>query len=192
MRFTFFRPEVTVRAGRTSSRGWVLLELMNAVSLLAIVGALSMYFMGIYVARSKHAEALGGVKTMAEQAAAYYEKSDSTQPKGTPPEAAREMRHFPIGSREAVPPVHIIRGKRFQTNPADWGVPPWSDLNFSIHQPQFYSYRFESSGRGRDAKASASAEGDIDGDGENSRYEIALTVNDKFQAIASPPQVREE
>jgi hypothetical protein len=93
------------------------------------------------------------------------------------------MRHFPASSRGSVPQnPDDVRGKRYQSTRADWSPSPWRELNFSIPQPQFYRYSFESSGTGKSSVAVAIAEGDLDGNGVKSTYRLRVTVNDKLAA----------
>jgi hypothetical protein len=151
---------------------------MNFIALAAVLSALAMYGLARYVRHAKTAEAIASVSAVAEAAAAYYENSDSAQPVGTTPEAARAMRHFPPPSNGTVPPsMAMIRGKRYQSSLADWGGPPWIDMRFSIQQPQYYAYAFDSSGSGVGAKATVTAQGDLDGDGLLSMYRLGVVVD---------------
>jgi len=148
---------------------------MNLMGLVGILLALGMYALARYMQRSKTVEAVSTVSALATSAAAYYNASDSTQPAGTKPEAAHAMRHFPASSKDSVPKDFVdVRGKRYASGPGDWSVSPWRDLKFSIQQPQFYSYSFQSSGVGSSAKAFAVASGDLDGDGHSSTYKLAI------------------
>jgi len=170
-----------------SPRGFTILELLNALSLVAILAALGMYGVGRYVRYQKTLEAMGSVSAMAQAAVAYYNESDATQPAGGPQLAAHAMRHFPASSRGSVPQnAEDVRGKRYQSTRADWSPSPWRELNFSLVQPQFYRYSFESSGTGRAAVATAIANGDLDGSGTQSAYRQRVSVNDKFEAQLAP------
>jgi type IV pilus assembly protein PilA len=163
--------------------GFTLLELLNAVSLAAVISALAMYGLGRYIRHGKTAEAIGSVSALAQAALAYYNDSDSTQPAGGAEAASHAMRHFPASSRGSVPQnPDDVRGKRYQSTRADWSPSPWRELNFSIPQPQFYRYSFESSGTGKSSVAVAIAEGDLDGNGVKSTYRLRVTVNDKLAA----------
>jgi type II secretory pathway pseudopilin PulG len=165
------------RRRRRRVRGFTLPEAMNFVALAAVLSALGMYALARYVKHAKTAEAIGSVSAIAEAAAAYYENSDGAQPVGTTPEAARAMRHFPPPSNGTVPPMEMVRGKRYQSSLSDWNVPPWSDMRFSIPQPQYYAYAFDSQGSGVGAKAQVTAQGDLDGNGVYSKYRLGVTVD---------------
>jgi prepilin-type N-terminal cleavage/methylation domain-containing protein len=169
------------------SHGFTLVELMNVLTLAAILVALGMYGLARYVRHAKTAEAVGSVQAIAQAAAAFYNESDANQPVGAPAAAARAMRHFPPPSRTSVPPdPRDVRGQRYQSEMADWDVSPWRELHFSIPQPQCYAYSFDSSGTGVQATASAIAHGDLDGDGSISTYELNVGPDDKLVARVSP------
>jgi type II secretory pathway pseudopilin PulG len=174
-------------SARASRGGFTLLEALNALTLLAILATLGMYGVGKWVRHGRTLEAIGSVHAIAQAAVAYYDDSDATQPTGGAQAAAHAMRHFPGPSRGTVPAdLADVRGKRYQSNLADWSPSPWRELNFSIHQPQNYRYGFESSGTGRASVATGVAQGDLDGSGLASTYRLRVTVNDKYEAEVAP------
>ncbi len=165
---------------------------MNALTLVAVLAALAMYGFGRYVRHAKTFEAIGSVHAIAQAAVVYYDESDATQPAGGAQAAVHAMRHFPASSRGMVPQdAEDVRGKRYQSTRADWSPSPWRELNFSIPQPQYYRYGFESSGTGRASTATAIAEGDLDGSGARATYRQRVVVNDKFEAELAPSIERE-
>jgi type IV pilus assembly protein PilA len=169
-----------------------VLELLNSLSIAAVLAALAMYGLGRYVRHAKTLEALGSVNAIAQAAVSAYNESDATQPAGGAEAAAHAMRHFPASSRGSVPQdAEDVRGKRYQSTRADWSPSPWRELHFSIPQPQYYRYSFESSGTGRASVASAIAQGDLDGGGLQSLYRQRITVNDNFEAQIVPTVERE-
>lgn len=174
-------------------RGFTVLELMNALALTCIVAALGMYIAARYVRHSRTAEAVNSVQALATGAANFYEnESTRTEPVGTKPDQARQMRRFPPISRTSVPPSpDDVKGKRYQSSPAEWKRAPWDNLGFSMHQPQYYLYSFESQGAGREATATATAHGDLNGDGNLSTFRLTVGVDEKFKAVVSPNLVRE-
>jgi hypothetical protein len=148
---------------------------MNFLAIAAILSALGMYGLARYVRHAKTAEAIGSLMAIAEAAAAYYDASDANQPAGTTPEAAHAMRHFPPPSKAGVPPdATFVKGARYQSTLADWSGSPWAELRFSIPQPQYYSYSFESQGSGVQAKAVVVAHGDLDGNGVVSTFKLTI------------------
>jgi type II secretory pathway pseudopilin PulG len=170
-----------------AERGFAWIEVINFVSLAAILGALAMYGLGRYVRHAKTAEAVGSVAAIAQAAAADYDESDATQPAGAPESAVRAMRYFPPPSRASVPAdLDSIHGKRYQSTLADWQSSPWRELHFSIPQPQYYAYSFDSTGTGPQATATATARGDLNGDGVLSTYKLTVMPDDKSNAKVSP------
>jgi type II secretory pathway pseudopilin PulG len=150
---------------RIRTRGFSAVELMNFLALAAVLTAIGMYALARYVRHGKTAEAMESVTRLANGAAEYYNKSDTNQPQGASPQAVHAMRHFPPSARTPVPEDPLgVRGRRYQSNAADWSGSPWRELGFSIIQPQCYQYSFESQGAGAAAKATVIAEGDLDGE----------------------------
>ena len=177
---------------RLRRRAFTLIELLNTLSVVAVLGALAMYGFGRYVRHAKTLEALGSVNAIAQASVSAYNESDATQPSGGAQAAIHAMRHFPASSRGSVPQdPEDVRGKRYQSTRADWSPSPWRELNFSIPQPQFYRYSFESSGTGRASVATAIAHGDLDGSGVQSTFRQRISVNDRFEAEVAPTIERE-
>lgn len=155
--------------------GFTAIELMNFLGLAAILSAIGMYALARYVRHAKTVEAASSVTALAGAAAEYYNTSDATQPSGAALKSVHAMRHFPPPSRVSVPEDPLsVRGRRYQSNLADWSPSPWRDLRFSIVQPQCYQYSFEAEGAGETAKALVIAQGDLDGDGLRSNYSLAV------------------
>ncbi|NOU30889.1 MAG: hypothetical protein HOO96_23575 [Polyangiaceae bacterium] len=169
------------------ARAVTLVEVLNLLTLGAVVAALAMYGVARYTQHSKTAEAMSAVSTLAKNAATYYDASDATQPLGAAPDAAHAMRHFPTSAKTPVPEdAKLVEGKRYRSSSADWSRPPWKDLGFSIVQPQCYAYNFTSDGSGAQAKATATAQGDLDGDGERSYFSLSVTPDGKLNAVVAP------
>lgn len=170
------------RVNRRRERGFTLPEVMNFVALAAILSALGMYGLARYVRHAKTAEAVGSVTALAEAAANYYDTSDGNQPVGTTADSAHAMRHFPPASKFSVPPdPESVKARRYQSALPDWQASPWRELHFSMPQPQFYAYSFESQGAGAIAKATIIAHGDLDGDGVTSTYRITIAPDENFK-----------
>lgn len=167
--------------------GFTLVEVMNALAITCVVGAVAMYFVARYVRHAKTAEAIGSLTALGEGSVRYFETSDLNQPAGARPDSTRAMRHFPPTSHTSVPAdPEMVRGKRYQSSLADWSASPWSELHFSILQPQFYAYSYASDGRGGEATATATAHGDLDGNGVGSTYEISVKPDDQLTAKVAP------
>lgn len=171
---------------RRRPRGFSAIELMNFFALAAVLTAIGMWVLARYVRHNKTTEAKESVVRLASGAAEFYNRSDATQPTGATPQAVHAMRHFPPSSRTAVPEDPLsVRGKKYQSNGADWATSPWRDLGFSIVQPQCYQYSFEASGAGSVARATVHAEGDLDGDGTRSRYGLTIAPDQSLNAVVA-------
>jgi len=145
------------------------------------------------VRHGKTLEAQESVTRLANGAADYYNKSDGTQPQGASPQAVHAMRHFPPSARTSVPEDPLsVKGRRYQSNAADWAVSPWRDLGFLMVQSQCYQYSFESQGAGNAAKATVTAEGDLDGDGTRSKYTLSIAPDENLTAQVAPQMTRQD
>ncbi|MEZ4263163.1 MAG: hypothetical protein R3B36_29010 [Polyangiaceae bacterium] len=169
------------------------MDLINFVGLAAVLSALGMYGIATWVRHSKTTEAVQAVANLATLSAEYYNASDATQPTGAAPDSVHAMRHFPPSSRAPVPEDALsVRGRRYQSNPADWAGSPWRELHFSIVQPQYYQYAFEATGTGANAKATAVAHGDLDADGRRSTFSLAIAPDGTLTARVLPEAMVKE
>lgn len=158
-----------------------------------MLSAIGMYALARYVRHAKTVEAASSVASLAGAAAEYYNASDATQPAGAAPAAVHAMRHFPPSSRVSVPEDPLsVRGKRYQSNLADWAASPWRELRFSIVQPQCYQYSFEAEGAGAAATATVTAQGDLDGDGLRSTYSLTVAPDSALTAVPARQMVRKD
>lgn len=174
-------------------RGITVPDLLTFLGLAAIIGAIAMYGVARYVRHAKTTEAVGSVTTLAAAAARHYDESDSSQPTGADPSRVHAMRTFPATSRVPVPEDPLnVRGKRYQSNQAEWAVSPWKEMRFSIVQPQCYQYAFESDGAGAVAKATVTAQGDLDGDGVRSTYSLGIAPDDALSAKVAPTMLKQD
>jgi type II secretory pathway pseudopilin PulG len=171
------------RSNRSRRRGFTLAELLATVGFISLLGALAMYGVARYLRHSKTTEAIAQTTAIAQAACAYYNESDSTQPAGTKPDAAKAMRHFPLSSRASVPADEsAVRGKRFQSGVGDWSKSPWLEMGFKIMTPQYYAYSFDSHGSGPSAQATATAHGDLDGNGVKSTFRVTAAPDETLTA----------
>lgn len=187
------RSRVSRLASRVARAGFTAIELMNFLGLAAVLSAIGMYALARYVRHAKTIEAVSSVTSLAGAAGEYYNNSDATQPAGAQPNAVHAMRHFPPSSRVAVPEDPLsVRGRRYQSNLADWSASPWRDLRFSIVQPQCYQYSFEADGAGATAKALVTAQGDLDGDGVRSTYSLAVAPDEGLSAQVAKTMTKQD
>lgn len=192
-RCAFVRPRAPCPPRRAAVAGFTAIELMNFLGLAAVLSAIGMYALARYVRHAKTVEAVSSVASLAAASAEYYNSSDATQPTGAAPHSVHAMRHFPPSARLSVPEDALsVRGRRYQSNLADWSASPWRELRFSIVQPQCYLYSFESEGAGASARALITAEGDLDGDGLRSSYSLAVTPDEGLTAQVAKTMTRKD
>ncbi|MEI8256939.1 MAG: hypothetical protein WCJ30_14800, partial [Deltaproteobacteria bacterium] len=79
----------------------------------------------------------------------------------------RNARH----SRRDEPPVTRPVGTRTTDVPTTWDSATWNALSFSIADPHYYSYQYDSSGTGTASGFTARAVGNLDGDAVLSTFE---------------------
>jgi hypothetical protein len=78
-----------------------------------------------------------------------------------------------MSTRTILIPGSRSAGGKCVPHPAIWKTPTWNALNFSMSEPHYYRYSFESEGAGSNARFTATAQGDLDCDGIPSRFERA-------------------
>ena len=153
---------------------------MNFLGLAAVLSAIGMYALARYVRHAKTAEAVSSVTSLAGGRGRVLQRLGRDAADGR--RAERRPRHAPLPAELArTGPRRTrsrVRGKRYQSNLADWSASPWRELRFSIVQPQCYQYSFEAEGAGATAKALVIAEGDLDGDGMRSTYSLEVTPDE--------------
>ncbi len=120
--------------------------------------------------KAKNTEATWHVKRMYDGARVYYEESRMELGAGQFPETAAEATVPRLGAC-----CTGVRGK-CAPDPSLWTAPTWQALRFSVDDPHYYSYRYESAGRGGDAMFSAAAHGDLDCDGTYSTFELVGSI----------------
>jgi hypothetical protein len=60
---------------------------------------------------------------------------------------------------------------------SDWETPTWISLQFSMDDPHYFRYAFESNGIGTGSSFTARAHADLDCDGIESTFEMYGIVN---------------
>ena len=145
-------------------RGFTLIELMIVVAIIGILAAVAIPAFMKYIRRSKTTEALMNVRKLYDSSVSYFESEHANQ-------AGQILaRQFPSTQTMTPTPVGVCCSATGQkcnpsTYAASWAVDTWSALNFSVDDPFYYSYQYDSAGVDSAAQFTATASGDLTCDG---------------------------
>lgn len=137
-------------------------------TLAGSLAALTVYGVKRYVTLSKTAEARVTLVRIARELTAYAIR-------------ARDHR-FPRSAPRV--PKQVPAGIKYTSTSADWQHKSWAAIAFSLEDPQYYSYEYETSKDGK--RATVRARGDVDGDGVESLFELDVKVEGN-KAQVDPP-----
>ncbi|MGC6417288.1 MAG: type IV pilin protein [Bradymonadia bacterium] len=149
--------------------GFTLIELMIVVTILGILAAIAIPAFNRSVRRSKTSEAVVNLRRMFDGAVTSYQDEQVTRDGAVLPP------RFPLTS-----PLSPAENSCCQTNPTSgrcagnaesFAHSTWHKLGFSLSDPHFYWYTFESRGEGGGAHFTARANGNLDCDETFSTFE---------------------
>jgi len=115
-----------------------------------------------YIKKSKGSEALVMLKRLSTSARAFAEERASG---------------FPRANGGPTPPLgSCCKGEKgtCAPDPSLWSEPPWSDLDFSVDDPHYFSYEYKGTTDG--TTFTARAYGDLDCDGTYSTFSLTGTA----------------
>jgi type II secretory pathway pseudopilin PulG len=125
--------------------------------------------------KAKTSEPVINVKKLYEGARAYYEEEANLRGSITP-----IPKQFPNTPSPATQPALgsccMQPGGKCAPDIRLWTDPSWQALRFSMDDPHYYSYTFESTGTDMNAQFSARANGDLDCDASYSTFEMVGSI----------------
>lgn len=157
---------------------WVIVLVGVAVFLVAMVvflGLVAGFGMRSYLADAKAVEAKHTLGNLGRAALQQYEMNDT-------PGAVRLC---PSASKPVPATRDAVRGKKYQSIPAEWKADEaahagFACLEFEMTEPQYFQYEYEANAGGFIARA----HGDTDGDGTFSTYELRGTLQGDTLTLA--------
>jgi len=152
---------------------------MIVVAILGILAAVAIPAFVRYIRRAKTTEAVDKL--------AYLFRSSSTYATGErvargATGAVQEVM-FPV--TVALTPATVSAGVRTLDPANTWADSTWQSLSFSIADPHYYSYGYQSSGVGTAAQFTARACGNLDGATGTSTFERAGGMNTQLEVQGS-------
>lgn len=158
---------------RKLQKGFTLIELMIVVAIIGILAAVAIPAFMKYIRRSKTSEATMNVRKIFDSSVAYFE-AEHADKTGT---ILAKQFPAPIGpSPGAAGSCCGKAGDKCAPAPTNFDKETWSALNFSVDDPFYYVYEYQSAGTETGATFSAWAYGDLDCDGTFSTFQRSGSV----------------
>jgi type IV pilus assembly protein PilA len=163
------RDTMLKRLKKSATGGFTLIELMIVVAIIGILAAVAIPAFMKYIRRSKTTEAAMNIRKLYDSSVAYYEAEHAKQ------DGTILVRQFPV-SVDWTPPLFTCANSPGQkcdpkANASLWAVATWTSLNFSVDDPFYYSYKYDSGGTDSMSSFTASASGDLNGDSKPSLFQ---------------------
>jgi type IV pilus assembly protein PilA len=164
--------------------GFTLIELMIVVAIIGILAAVAIPAFMKYMRKSKTTEATQGVKKIYDGARSYY--LEENVGRGTAATATIIAKQFPV-SVATTPATQCCgnTGGKCTPTPSDWedANGSWSALKFSMEDPFYFQYAYDSSGSDTGSVFTARALGNLDCDTVYSTFEMAASINPADQSV---------
>ncbi len=138
-------------------KGFTLIELMIVVAIIGILAAVAIPAFLRYIKRSKTTEATMNVRRLYDSSVSYYDSDHATANGSILPA------QFPT-NQDVTPTVGSVDNVKRDPSQADWTADSWEALNFSVSDPHYYAYQYNTAGTRIGSTFTASAFGDLDSD----------------------------
>ena len=158
---------------RPAGRGFSLIELMIVVAILGILASLAIPAFRKYVRRSRVVEAVKGVRFMFDGSVAYYADEHADRNGVIVP------KQFPVttGPTPALADCCTFPAGKCPGRPAAFeSDATWSAVGFTMADPHYFSFTYESAGLDDDAQFSARANGDLNCNAVYYTFERAAAI----------------
>ena len=161
-------------------KGFTLIELMIVVAIIGILAAVAIPAFMKYIRRSKTAEATMNLRKIFDSSVSYFNEEHALRNGDIiPRQFPNAITSTPPGGAPG-PGCTAGSSQKIQPDSTMFSLATWQALNFSVDDPFYYQYTYESSGStstGVSSEFTARANGNLDCDAVLSTFERIGTVD---------------